>query len=51
MIFESQQGKYESNPWDGKFEGKDMPVGSYYFIIEYNDDNTSNSTGIVSIIK
>jgi gliding motility-associated-like protein len=50
-IFESQQGKYESNPWDGKFEGKDMPVGSYYFIIEYNDDNTSNSTGIVSIIK
>ena len=51
VIYQSQQGKYETNSWDGKYEEKQMPVGSYYFIIEFNDDQTQNKTGIVSIIK
>ncbi|MBM3186292.1 MAG: gliding motility-associated C-terminal domain-containing protein, partial [Bacteroidetes bacterium] len=51
VIFQSQQGKYETNSWDGKYDEKQMPVGSYYFIIEFNDDQTQNKTGIVSIIK
>jgi len=33
---------YQSNgvykPWDGKFEGKDLPVGTYYYTIYFNDD-------------
>ncbi len=51
LIYQSEQGKYESNSWDGKYNDKQMPVGSYYFIIEFNDDQTQNKTGIVSIIK
>ncbi|MCZ4223573.1 gliding motility-associated C-terminal domain-containing protein [Pedobacter rhodius] len=26
------------NPWDGKFEGKDLPVGTYYYTIYFNED-------------
>ena len=51
IIYQSQQGKYEANSWDGKYDEKPMPVGSYYFIIEFNDGQTQNKTGIVSIIK
>ena len=51
VIYQSQQGNYETKSWDGKYEEKQMPVGSYYFIIEFNDDQTQNKTGIVSIVK
>lgn len=29
-------GVYKS--WDGKFEGKDLPVGTYYYTIYFNED-------------
>ncbi len=51
LLFKSEKGKYETKPWDGKFNGEELPVASYYFIIEYNDDNMKNSTGTVSIIR
>ncbi|MFM7681453.1 MAG: gliding motility-associated C-terminal domain-containing protein, partial [Bacteroidota bacterium] len=51
LIYQSAPGKYESNPWNGKYNDESLPVGSYYFIIEFNDDQTQNKTGIVSIIK
>jgi gliding motility-associated-like protein len=39
-------------PWDGKFNNKDLPVGSYYYIIDFNDAlDTPNATGIVTIIR
>jgi gliding motility-associated-like protein len=39
-------------PWDGKFDNKDLPVGSYYYIIDFNDAlDTPNATGIVTIIR
>jgi gliding motility-associated-like protein len=39
-------------PWDGRFDNKDLPVGSYYYIIDFNDAlDTPNATGIVTIIK
>jgi hypothetical protein len=34
-----------------KYNEEELPVGSYYFIIEYNDDFTQSKTGIVSILK
>jgi gliding motility-associated-like protein len=39
-------------PWDGRFDNKDLPVGSYYYIIDFNDAlDTPNATGIVTIIR
>ncbi|MBR9833492.1 HYR domain-containing protein [bacterium] len=42
---------YES--WDGKYEGKDLEVGSYYFVVKTTDKAGKNSvkTGIVSILR
>jgi len=50
-VYESNQGAYQTMPWDGTHNGEELPVASYYFIIEYNDNSTENKTGIVSIIK
>jgi gliding motility-associated-like protein len=51
LIFQSKTGQYETNPWDGKYNNEKMPVGSYYFIIDYNDGQTDNKTGIVTLIN
>ncbi len=48
LMFESTIENYSKNPWDGKLDGKELPVSSYYFIIK-NKDNKAIS-GIVSII-
>ena len=50
-IYESNQGAYNQRPWDGTYEGEALPVGSYYYVIDYNDGKTDSITGIVSIIK
>lgn len=47
---------FESNgyaiPWDGKYKGEYLPVGSYYYIIELNDGkNSPNVRGTVTIIR
>jgi gliding motility-associated-like protein len=51
LIYQSKEGQYETTPWDGTFNSEKMPVGSYYFIIEYNDNFTENKTGIVTLIN
>ena len=51
QIYLSDAGQYESNAWDGTFNNEKMPVGSYYFIIEYNDNFTEKQSGIVTLIK
>jgi hypothetical protein len=48
---QSQSGSYTIAPWNGYYNDEALPVGSYYFIIEYNDEFTENSIGTVSIIK
>lgn len=50
LLFESPQGAYDSYRWDGTYNGRKLPVGSYYYIIEFNDDVTSALSGTVSII-
>ena len=50
-VYESKEGSYNAMPWNGTHQGEELPVASYYYIIEYNDNSTKNITGIVSIIK
>jgi gliding motility-associated-like protein len=49
-LYESKKGNYASKPWDGKYEGSALPVGSYYFIIDFNLPDVEPIEGIVSII-
>lgn len=51
IIYQSQPGKYEFNPWDGKYNNEFMPVGSFYFIIEFGDGVNEAKSGTVTIIK
>jgi gliding motility-associated-like protein len=51
VIFLSEPGTYELSPWNGTYNNEQMPVGSYYFIIEYGETFKQNQTGIVTIIK
>ncbi|MDX2362367.1 MAG: gliding motility-associated C-terminal domain-containing protein [Crocinitomicaceae bacterium] len=51
LIYQSKEGDYGSNPWNGTYQGEPLPVASYYFIIQLNNENTEDITGNISIIK
>jgi len=40
-----------SEPWNGTFEGKLLPMGTYFYKISLNDDNQQIITGDISIIN
>jgi gliding motility-associated-like protein len=50
LLYESIPGAYNSKPWNGTFNGNTLPVGSYYYIIDFNSGKES-AKGIVSIIN
>jgi gliding motility-associated-like protein len=50
MIYQSEEGNYNGKPWDGTYEGNSLPVASYYFVIDFNDEDKGSQTGIVSIV-
>ncbi len=50
-IYESQKGSYEKMPWNGEINGRPLPVGTYYYIIDYNEESIEASNGIVNILK
>ena len=50
LLFTSDQGSYDTNRWDGTYKEELLPVGSYYFIIEYNNPENNMEKGVVSII-
>jgi gliding motility-associated-like protein len=47
LLYQSEKGAYSNNPWNGKYNDENLPVGSYYYIIEAGSDTLK---GIVSII-
>ena len=50
-IYESTKGNYSANPWNGKFKEAELPVGSYYYVIDLNENgDPAPLNGIVSII-
>ncbi|GEM_PF-654618 len=53
LIFEHEanaSNPYSSNMWDGTYQGQPLPVGSYYFVIDFNDGGAEPQKGTVSII-
>lgn len=49
LLFEQTNGYKE--PWDGKFNGKVLPVGTYYYVIDLKDSRYENLTGPITLIK
>ncbi len=48
LIFRSDKG-YD-NPWDGTFRGRELPIDSYYYVIDPGKGKEP-FTGTVTIIK
>ena len=49
LVFETVGGiSYEA--WDGKNNGKDLPVGTYYYMIDLNNDEKTIS-GPITIVR
>jgi gliding motility-associated-like protein len=49
-VFHSK-GYGGANEWDGTFNGKPLPIGTYYYIITVDDGKTDPFTGTVTIIR
>jgi gliding motility-associated-like protein len=50
LLFRSEPGY--SDPWNGiSNSGKEMPVDSYYFVIDFNQEELEPLAGTVTIIK
>ncbi len=47
-IFESEG---YTQPWNGRFKGKDLPFGSYFFVIDFNNGSDEPLSGSVTIIR
>jgi gliding motility-associated-like protein len=41
---------YQQN-WDGTYNGKKLPIGTYYFIIDLNDETIEPVTGPITILR
>ena len=46
----SKTGSY-FNDWDGTNEGKELPNGTYYYVIQLNQNGKEDLSGDVSIIR
>ena len=43
-------GKYNSEPWNGTFNGKKLSAGAYFYIIDTKNDDVGEYKGTVSIV-
>ena len=50
LVFESKGGDSYTNPWDGTNEGKELAVGTYYYIIDLNTGDEPQA-GPITIIR
>lgn len=50
LVFSTEH--YPSNPWNGRSEGnKPLPVGTYYYMITFGDNEKDTKTGTVTLIR
>jgi len=40
-----------ATPWDGRYHGALLPAGTYYYIIDFKQDNSKLLSGFVTIIR
>lgn len=48
LIFESEGYQL---PWDGTYKGEKVPMGTYFYHIELNDEEGTEAEGSISIIR
>jgi len=39
------------NDWDGTYNGENLPIGTYYYIIDLHDDKTEPFTGPLTVLR
>ncbi len=39
-----------ADPWNGTFNGEKLPMGTYFFKLELNDEENQHYNGPISII-
>jgi gliding motility-associated-like protein len=49
LVFRSESGS--SNTWDGYYNGKELPMDSYFYVINLNTPGMETLTGTVTLIK
>ena len=37
--------------WDGTYNGKNLPIGTYYYIIDLGDESVKPFTGPITILR
>lgn len=40
-----------AKPWDGRYNGTDLPTASYYYVIHFNNSKDKPISGTVTIVK
>jgi gliding motility-associated-like protein len=52
LLFQGQGYDNVNVKWDGRYKGKDLPVGSYYYIIDLHSDlYPEDFTGPITILR
>ena len=50
LLFSAKGDTYNNNKWDGTHEGSPLPIGTYYYIINLNN-NSDLQSGAITIIR
>jgi gliding motility-associated-like protein len=49
LIYKSDAGYH--NEWDGTRNGNPVPIGAYYYLLDFNMANYNSITGNITLVK